>query len=157
MCKLKYYLLQNAMLKLYYTLVHTHLNYGIFIWGNMYLFCLSKLNKLQNKAIRIAMVTGWNNSAYPLYCDQNILPLPLIIKFETAKLLHKHKNSQLSINFENYFTLVISRHSCRTRTSVNNQLNIPLFRTQKMQRLIKFIGTKIWNLKDECLAFQCRL
>jgi len=46
MCKLKYYLPQNAMLKLYYTLVHTHLNYGILVWGNMYSSYLSKLNTL---------------------------------------------------------------------------------------------------------------
>jgi len=77
---------------------------------------LSKLNKLQNKALRIAMGKSWNDSAYPLYRNQNILPLPLMIKFETAKLLHKHINSRLPINFENYFTLVNSRHSRRTRT-----------------------------------------
>jgi len=69
-----------------------------------------------------------------------------MIKFEIAKLLHKHKNSRLPINFENYFTLVNSRHSCRTRTSVNNQLNIPFFKMLKMQRSIKFVGAKIWNL-----------
>jgi len=34
MCKLKYYLPQNAMLN---ALVHTHLNYEILIWGNTYL------------------------------------------------------------------------------------------------------------------------
>jgi len=60
------------------------------------------------------------------------LSLPLVIKFETAKLLHKHKNSRLLINFEKYSTLVNFRHSRRTRTSNNNQLNILLFRTQKM-------------------------
>jgi len=28
----------------------------------------------------------WNDSVYPLYLNQNILLLPLMIKFETAKL-----------------------------------------------------------------------
>jgi len=55
MCKLKYYLPQNAMIKLYYALVHIHLNSGILIWDNTYSSYLSKPNKLQNKKLRIAM------------------------------------------------------------------------------------------------------
>jgi len=49
MCKLKYYLPQNAILKLYYALVRTHLNYGILIWGNTYSSYLSKLNNYKIK------------------------------------------------------------------------------------------------------------
>jgi len=32
--KLKYYLPEGALLKLYYSMVHSHLNYGLAIWGN---------------------------------------------------------------------------------------------------------------------------
>ena len=51
--KLKYFLLQDAFLKLYYALIHSHLNYGILAWGNTYHSYLLKLMRLQNKAIRI--------------------------------------------------------------------------------------------------------
>jgi len=63
---------------------------------------LSKLNKLQNKALRIVLGKSWIDSAYPLYQYQHILPLPLMIKFKTVKLLHEHKNSHLTF-FNIYF------------------------------------------------------
>ena len=51
--KLKNYAPTHALFKLYYTLVHTHLLYGLIVWGNTYPTYLSKLIALQNKALRI--------------------------------------------------------------------------------------------------------
>ena len=65
--KLKYFLPQDALLKLYYALIHSHLNYGILAWGNTYHSYLLKLMRLQNKAIRVVTCSGWNNSAFPLF------------------------------------------------------------------------------------------
>ena len=51
--KLKTYLPTHVLFKLYCTLVHSHLLYGLIVWGNTYSTYLSKLITLHNKALRI--------------------------------------------------------------------------------------------------------
>ena len=143
--KLKYLLPESAMLNLYYALVHSNLIYGILVWGNTFLSYLTKLSKLQNKAIRIVAGKNWNDSANPLYQKLNILPLVSLLNLEISKFVYQHDKSKLPASFSNYFTLNKNVHSRRTRASCNNQLTIPLFKTQKTQRSIKYTGAKIWN------------
>ena len=48
------------MLNLYHALVHSNLIYRILVWGNTFPSYLTKLSKLQNKAIRIVIGKNWN-------------------------------------------------------------------------------------------------
>ena len=51
MFKLKSILTQEALLKLYYALVHPYLLYGIIAWESTFPSYLNKLNTLQNKRL----------------------------------------------------------------------------------------------------------
>ena len=51
--KLKHYLNKPSLKKLYHSLISSHINYGLLVWGTTYPSYLTKLIKLQNKAIRI--------------------------------------------------------------------------------------------------------
>ena len=51
--KLKPILPQNALLKLYYFMVHSHLLYGLVVWRSTFTSCLKKLNSIKNKAIKL--------------------------------------------------------------------------------------------------------
>ena len=51
--KLRFLFPSSTLLLLYYALVHPHLVYGLPIWGSTFETYLSKLQTLQNKAIRI--------------------------------------------------------------------------------------------------------
>ena len=133
------------MLNLYYTSVHSNLMYIILVWGNTFLFYLTKLSKLQHKAIRVATGKNWNDSANPLYQKLNILPLVSLLNFEISKFVNEQEKSKLPVSFSSYFTLTKNVHSRRKRVSCNNQLTILLFKTQKTQRSIKYRGAKIWS------------
>ena len=85
----------------------------------------------------------WNDSANPLQQKLNILPLVSLLNLEISKFAFQHDKSKLPASFSNYFTLTKNVHSRRTRASCNNQLTIPLFKTQKTQRSIKYTGAKI--------------
>ena len=61
--------------------------------------------RLQNKAIRIVTCSGWNDSAYPLLKKANVLTIPLLFQYETAKLLRRHSSNDLPVNLSNFFTL----------------------------------------------------
>ena len=54
------------------------------------------------------------------------------------------RNLQPSI-FGDYFRKVSQIHSKTTRSSENNLLYLPKYRTNRLQRSVKFIGVKIWN------------
>ena len=143
--KLKYVLPKDALQQLYHSLVHSHFIYGISVWGNTFPTYISKLHRLQNKAIRIVTGNNWNENAAPLYKVLKILPLPLLFQFSTAKFAYFHNRLRLPPQFDNYFTLSKCAHSRTTRFSSNNQLIIPLLKSQRTQRSIKYIGAKLWN------------
>ena len=84
-------------------------------------------------------------NATPLYKALKILPLPLLLHFSTVKFVHDHNRLRLPLRFDDYFTLTKRVHSRNTRFSSNNQLIIPLFKTQRTQRSIKYIGAKLWK------------
>ena len=119
--KLKYLLPESAMLNLYYALVHSNLIYGILVWGNTFPSYLTKLSKLQNKAIRIETGKTWNDSANPLCQKLNILPVASLLNLEISKFVYQHVKSKLPASFSNYFTLTKNVHLRRTRVSCNNQ------------------------------------
>ena len=136
--KLKYLLHESAMLNLYYALWNS-------LWNNTFSSYLTKLSKLQNKALTIVNGKNWNDSANPLYQKLNTLPLVSLFNCKTLKFVYQHGKFALPANFLNYITLTKNIHSRRTRTSCNNQLTIPFFKTQKTQRSIKYTVAKNWN------------
>ena len=73
---MKYFLPSSALLKLYNSLIHSHFNYGLVVWGSTYPTYLIKPKLLQNKAIRIVASSHWLTGSKSLYIKTNILPLP---------------------------------------------------------------------------------
>ena len=68
-----------------------------------------------------------------------------MIKFEIAKIVYCHNKKCLSSSFDHYFTFPKNSHSRYIRFSSHDHLIIPLFKTNRLQRSIKFNGPKIWN------------
>ena len=85
------------------------------MWGNTFPTHISKLPRLQNKAIRIVSESSWNETATPLYKALKIMPLPLLLHFSTAKFVHNHIRLRLPLQFDNHFTLTKRAHSNNTR------------------------------------------
>ena len=90
--------------------------------------------------------SDWNVSAAPLFHKINVLPFPELIKFEIAKILYNYNNNCLPPSFDHYFTLAENSHSRMTRFSSQEQMVIPFYKTNRLQRSITYVGPKIWNL-----------
>ena len=52
---------------------------------------------------------------------------------------------QLPTTFDQDFILAKTSHSQSTRYSASDHLRIPLYKTNRLQQSIKFVGPKIWN------------
>ena len=133
------------MLQLYYSLVHPNSLYGVAVWGNTFPTYLTKLTRLQKKAIRLVISRDWNVSAAPLFHNTNELPFAELIKFEIAKILFNYSNNCLPPSFDPYFTLAKDTHSRMTKFSTQEQMVIPFYKTNCLQKSIKYVGPKIWN------------
>ena len=86
--KVSYYLRFNTLITLYHALVHSQLLYALPIRASTYKIYLNKLEKFENKALRIIFKTPLCDSITPLYRRCGILKLNDFFNFEVAKLMH---------------------------------------------------------------------
>ena len=94
--KVSYYLPFNTLITLYHALVHSQLLYVLPIWASTYKTYLNKLEKLQNKALRIIFKTPLRDPITPLYHRSGILKFNELFDFEVAKLMHQIIHKKIS-------------------------------------------------------------
>ena len=127
-------LLKDTLLKcIYYSLVYSHLSYGIEVWGSASKSNLNKLNILQHKAVRIisgvqyfqvyGQEPGPLPSSEPLYKNLEILKLDDIFKLNIAKFVYSTLTFQSPINFHEWFSYdhEIHNHSTRSGAEIIRQ------------------------------------
>ena len=108
--KLSCLFLSSALLLLYYSLIHPHLFFSLLLWGNANQFYLIRLQRLQNKAIRIITDSKLRISTNSQYYKLGILKLPELYTMEIAKLMHQYSHHTLSQPFSTFFTPISSLH-----------------------------------------------
>ena len=114
MNKLKNYLPRYIMKALYNSLVQSHLNYAIFVWG----FKCNRLVKLQKRLVRIITCSKYNAHTDPLFKRTEILKVANILDLNALKFYYKYLHGKLPSYFYS-FNIVTqgSQHSYDTRKS----------------------------------------
>ena len=83
----KHVLKQSHLKILYYSLIHSHLTYGLILWGNALQKYISKLERVQKKAIRAITRSKFNAPSSPLFRELNILKLRDLYKLNVSTFL----------------------------------------------------------------------
>ena len=144
--KLKHFLPSHLLLKLYYALFHSNLLYGLLVRHNTYKAYTSKITGLQNKAVKLVSNSKRTDKCDPVYKNLRILQLHDLHIYETAIFMHKFHNNKLPLSFSRYFVRIAEIHSANTRRSTTGlKYYIPQYKTNRLQRSIKYVGVKIWN------------
>ena len=144
--KLRFFLPQETLLQLYHSLVHSQLTYGIIVWGSTHTTYLQKLQVLQNKALKVVCNVSFLNSAKLLYKKLNILTIRNTYKHEVAKFVYNCNKALSPTPFLNYFKKTHQVSIRLTRQSEDkDNLYIPKYRSNRLQRCIKYQGVKVWN------------
>ena len=127
---------------LYYSLVQSHLTYGITLWGSALKTKLRKLEVSQNKSIRHICNGKYNAPCTPMYLDLKIPKLADLYEMQLAKLMYLHSKASLPPPLQRLFTLNENIHNHNTRTSRN-----PHVFTRSTLVLKTFLGRcpKIWS------------
>ena len=130
--------------------------YGILPWGCSSKNNLHKLQMLQNKCLRI--IEGWQikRKLEPLFIKFEIFNIDQLLTFEIAKFMFLYQRKKLPQLCNNYFYYIKVITSRQTRKADKNDLYLPLYKTKRAQKSIKYIEVKIWNdipLKIRTLTF----
>ena len=127
-------------------MIHSHLLYGIVIWGNTYDNHLKRLIVFQNKAVKVVAGGQRYDHVTPVYHLLQILKLKDLYEYEVAKLMPKNSRKKLPNRLNCHFTPVGAIHT-RTTCLALSELNLylPRYRTQKLQKSLKYQGAKIWH------------
>ena len=147
--KVKSFISTSCILQLYYSFFHSHLQYGILLWGSTSKTCLSKIKVLQNKAIKVIGGGKWRDRATPFY-KLKILKIVDVYELETAIFMYKYSTNKLPAGMNNLFQETSQVHTKCTRTANQNNYRhfIPFYKTNHLQNSIQYQGTKLRNSID---------
>ena len=119
---------RDLLVNLYYSLVYSHLIYGIHVWGSACSSELEKIKILQNKAVRVISkvqhfqiygeTPGPLPSSSPLYKDLEILKLDDVFKFHVVKFVFQCLFQETPPTFYDWFKINNEVHHHGTTSNV---------------------------------------
>ena len=119
--------------------------YGILLWGCSSKNNLHKLQMLQNKCLRIIESWQIKQKLEPLFIKFEILNIDQLLNFEIAKFMFLYRRKKLPQLFNNCFYYIEVITSRQTRKADKDDLYLPLYKTKRAQKSIKYIRVNIWN------------
>ena len=131
------------LLLLFNTLILPHLNYCIYIWGNCSDQNMSRLLKLQKKAIRIISHAGYRAHTEPIFSCLNLLNIHKMYLYQCGIFMYSNFHQLLPVSLPNYFKLNNQVHAHETRNRTDYHL--PLVRLSSFKKSIFYSGPKFWN------------
>ena len=108
------------------------LSYGILFWGTTSIQSLTRVFRLQKKAVRIVCGLGHRASCREVFPSEGLLTVPSLFIFSVSIYTFKHIQ-----NFP------VHNHNYHTR--FKDQLLIPKHHSTKFEKSIEFLGPKIFN------------
>ena len=113
--KMKNFSTKFVLRSLYFSIFHSHLTYGLPVWGNAAEFYLAKIKALQKRAIRAINFSDFIAPTEPLFKKSGILRLSDQRHVHTCALLWDLDKGQLPPSLSSYFTKSNTVHEHNTR------------------------------------------
>ena len=149
--KIVSYLPANALMNIYHSLVEAKLHYCNAVWGNCNISLKSKLQILQNRAVRVI------SKNYTLPIEQVFTELKQLIDFDSAALIFKTQNGLAPKYISDMFVPSNYIHGHNIRHAMNGLFNCmlaPLTAADVSHRLeadcgIKYLITHFYRIREE--------
>ena len=134
----------SSVLKLIYSgLIHSHLTYGILLWGCAAKRDLNALHIVQKKALRCIFHKPYNFHTAELFRAAHILNVFDLFRLENIKVGYKFLNSSLPMSLSSFFSVAAGVHTHNTRRATG--LFIPRFRSEKVRRSFLYQVPHCWG------------
>ena len=145
LCRIRHFVDQSILLRLYYALIYPFLIYGIVIWGNTYETTLKPILTLQKKSVRIITFSPYNCHSSPLFKSLQVIKFFDLVELHIAIFMYKFHNGLLPPTFHSYFTKITDIHRYNTRLAAKQSYYLPYARTNYGHFNIRYKGPSVWN------------
>jgi hypothetical protein len=146
--RIKNFVKRDALLMLYYAMVHSHINYCLNIYSCANTTSLNKLKLKQKAAIRVVSNAGYREHTEPLFQQSKVLSLDHLIKYSALKFMHSYNFNYLPFSFAE--TWIKNRDRNQERNLRNaDDLYIPPHKLATLKRLPYFNFPRIWNSENQ--------
>lgn len=103
MNRAKHFLSIDSLKMIYFSLIHSHMIYGIEAWGNSK--ALDKIFKLQKRAIRVMYRKPYRSHTDPLFINSSILKIKDIQILHASLFVHDFVHKRLPQSFSHTFNV----------------------------------------------------
>ena len=145
----KHILQQHHLKILYHSLVHSHLSYGILLWGNTYQKYLNKLEIAQKKCIRIIAGAAYNATTLTLFKKLNILKFKDMYQLILGQFMFNFVRKDLPDPLQKIFKFHGDNHDHNTRHRTDPIA--PNLNTEIMRKCYLYTGPNMWISLSESL------
>ena len=128
---------------LYFSLMHSHITYGILLWGTTYQKYLHPLEILQKKAIRIITRSPYNAHTAELFKRLNILKFHDLVNFEMDRFIYQFSTKSLPNVLITIFVANDYVHNYATRQ--HREPRISIHKSRQTSNSFMCRGPKIWH------------
>jgi len=141
---LKHEIPQHILKTIYYSLIHSHLNYGILCWG----WNNKQVATLQKKAIRVVTNSKYNAHTEPLFKKMRILKFQDIIYQKLYKFFHRYLTKLLPDYFIETSFVKVLKHHYGTR---NRLFEIPKISHKYAENCVRYQLACLLNQTDKTI------
>ena len=140
---------EPVLKSLYYSLINSHLSYGITVWGVANSTLVKKVFLLQKRAMRAITKSDFLAHTDPLFRKLNILKLEDLYSLKLASLMYDYDHNLIPKSLNIWFNK-IPCHNYETRFVAYGKLTPCIVKSTKYGvRSFRFEGTNVLNeLKD---------
>ena len=138
-----YFLPESALLRLYYTLFLSHINYGITAWSSANSVDKNRLHVLQKRALRAVSNSEYRSHSNPLFIKYTQLKISDLCNHNIGIFMYKYCNNLLPFSFNNMFKTNAENHDYNTRNALN--FEYPNNKLNFCDKSISYQGVKTWN------------
>ena len=142
--KLRYYTNIPTLIKVYHSLICSHLNYGLIVWGAAGTTALKPVRVLQNRAIRFISRAPRRHKLDIAYLNLRILKLNDLHSLAKHKFMHQYHHNKLPDYFSDFFAKTPIQHPNFRRNPLANLMAMDC-KKKFTERSIRYTGPTIWG------------
>ena len=120
--KIRHNCTPKVLVSLYFTLFHSHLSYGLLVWGKSNDRYLSKIFLLQKKVIRAITFSDFKAHTATIFKNLNILQLKDLVNYKTISMMWDFEHNTLPNSLASLFTLREEIHNRNLRDKNKNKI-----------------------------------
>ena len=138
------FLPRETLRMLYLGLVEPHFRYCCSVWGSCSTVLRQKIEKLQNRAVKIITFNLYNAQTSPLLKHLKLPSIQDMIQQETVGMVYKPINNHP----QEYLSVLLNRVSAMTGRTIRNaniNLRLPRLNTTLAHNCFAHRGALLWN------------